>query len=110
MFTNILFLSIFVHYHNLPCKAVIAEGPCPKAKDNPFDCHQIVNSLKPNTNRPIKINIYALIPSSTGVESLNIFAFDVTPAIIASFQAHFDCTFGVFYVLCDGTTYVSPFP
>lgn len=104
----IFFLIILLHYHNLSCKAVIAKGECPQVEGNHYDSHQFVNSL--NASPPIKLNIYALLPSSPDVESLNIFAYNVNPDIIAGFQVQLNRIFFAAYILCDGYRYMQIFP
>lgn len=89
-----------MHHHNLSCRADVAKGACPQVKGNHYDCHQFFNSL--NVSRPIKLNIYALLPSSPYIESLNIFAYDVTPVIIAGFQMEINCVNEINYIQHDG--------
>lgn len=103
-----LLLTILLH-RNLICEAVIAEGACPEVKGNSYDCPRIIDSLKPNASHPIKLNIYALLPSSSDVKMLNMFAFDVSPTIIAGFNGLLICnnySFDVITVECGDYKYL----
>lgn len=90
MSDEVLVILVLAHLC-LVCHALFSLGSCPEVTGNPFNCLEIVKGLNSARIDEKELTVYAVLPSSPQVETLNMFAYHINPTNINSFHPFLNC-------------------